>query len=338
VVPVPITPTRFDGPWTEVALPGPVESASVAAGGRLLLLHVPNAEKVVVFDVSDGKVTKQIDAAGPGTMVAGGMNSFVIYQPRKKSFERWDCLKLERLPAGDSPFVDPVRALAMGSASNGPLVAALGGPRGTGALGATLAYFDPATAKEVGYVMAGQPNPLGIGPANAPVRLRVSANGEVVNSGSPTRPIGSETIVIRDGRATCYWNHAGPAFLAPSPDGKYLGGFGKTYAPDRPEVRPPDSARSIFHVPAVTGAWYLTLTDTEPKGSPERLRPATAAVYQAERRVKVADLGRLDEVDFVGAHAGDIDQRVFLVPPARVLVTVAAPKRDRLILRRVELK
>ena len=338
VVPLAVTPTRLDRPVTEVPLPGPVETAAVAAGGRLLLLHSPKVGKVVVFDVSEGKVVRQIDAAEPGTLLAGGMNTFVIYQPKRNTFERWTCDKLERLPEVKSPFADPVRALAMGSASNGPLVAALGGSRGTGPLGASLGFFDPTAAREVGYLADGQPNPLGIGPAHSPVRLRVSANGGVVTADSLTRPMGAETTVIQDGRATRYWRQDGPPILAPSADGKYLGGFGKRFAPDRPEPRVPETAMSLFHLPAVTGPWYLTLTDTEPSGLPERLRPASVKVYHSERPGVVADLGRLDDVDFAGAHAGDIDQRVFLIPPARVLVTVAAPKRDRLVLRRVELK
>ena len=52
----------------------------------------------------------------------------------------------------------------------------------------------------------------------------------------------------------------------------------------------------------------------------------------------LADLGRLDDVDFARAQTGDIDQTLFLVPDAKVLVSVAAPKRNKLVVRRVEVK
>jgi hypothetical protein len=336
VVPLPIKPPRLPRPQTEVPLPGPVESAVVAGGGRLLLLHVPNAHKVLVFDVSEAKIAKQIDAPDADTMLAGGMNTFVLYQPKANTIERWTCDKLERQPAVKSPFADPVKVLAMGCASNGPLVAALGGTRKTFFDGTTVAYFDPATMTEVSYAVDGR-NQLGLGSRNKPPAIRVSANGAVVTGWGPSSPDGVQCDVIGPGRITRHWPLGLRQPVLPAPDGKILYGRGQVLGPNLGGPPAGFVDDSHWYVPAVQGDYYAVIREPERGFAGPGQRPGTIAIYRWSRNGAVASVDSAEDLDLGRAEAG-LDQSLFLVPEAQVLITVAGPKRNKLTLRRVEQK
>lgn len=337
VVPLPIGPTRLARDRDEMALPGPVESVAVAGGGRFLLLHIPRVKQVAVFDVREAKVVREISVPDPNVLVAGGMNLFVIYQPGKNTIERWNCDRLEQQPTAKFAFTDPVKALAMGCASNGPLVAAVGGSRRTQLKGATLAYFDPVTFREIEVVVGGVDNPFGIGPADKTAIIRASANGKVVTGWSPERPTGTECDVIDGRRVTRHWNLHAPSQLLPGPDGALLFGRGETFRHDMQGGRGPQWDSPVIYVPAISGNWYVVVRGPRLAVPGDDVRAEVVTIHQVGKNAPAVTFDAVDDIDLSRAEQG-LDQTVILVPEAKVLITVAGPKRTRLVLRRVELK
>jgi hypothetical protein len=335
-VPLPIGPARLARDRDEIALPGPVESVAVAGGGRLLLAHIPRTKQVLVFDVIAAKVVKVISVPDPETMLAGGMNLFVIYQPGKNTIERWNCDDLTPLPEVKSPFKDPVFGLAMGCASNGPLVAALGGQRKAFHGGSTLAYFGPGTMKEVTYAVRGDRNAFGLGEENKRVQLRVSANGGVVTGWGHDTGAGAQCDELRGAGLVRHWNVLAPRPLLPAADGSLLFAPGQVL---RPGVYGDGPLRNsaTHYVPAVSGNWHSTILIARAGSRGEDDRAKTLAVYQTGRNVPAATFDAVDDIDLSRAEQG-LDQTVILVPEAKVLVTVAGPKRTKLVLRRVDVK
>src|SRR5262245_9821715 len=197
ISPLSIQPSSLNAEREERNLAGQVENAVAAGGGRFVLLHMPRKKLVAVVDVNTGKIAKHIEANDERGWVAGGMNLFVIYLPGKNVLERYNCTTLEREAELKAAFDEEVLGLAMGSASNGPLVAALAGARRAGlGSGATLCYFDPMTGKEIQYevVVARERNPFGLGNHNRDLTIRVSANGQVATGWGAGGSIQSEII------------------------------------------------------------------------------------------------------------------------------------------------
>jgi hypothetical protein len=332
-----IGPARLERDHSEIGLPGPVETAVAAAGGRYLLLHVPKVKKVLFFDVSDAKVVREIDAPDPNTMLAGGMNTFILYSPAENRVERWSFKAMEREPDVPSPFKDPVKALAMGCASNGPLVAALGGSRKTrGHAGATLAYYNPTTLKEVSYTIGGKPNDFGLGVRDTRAAIRVSADGRVVTGWGLDRPSGVECHVITNGRVTRDWMMEKPVPMVPSPDGRFLYGRDQVFLNDLRGRQDVIHNPFVVYLPAVQGNWYLAAAGG--RGLPPGMggEPAVG-IYRAGQFRPAVTIESAEDVDLSLADRG-LDQSLFLIPDAQVLVSIAAPKRSKLVLRRVELK
>ncbi|MBO0700882.1 MAG: hypothetical protein J2P46_20975, partial [Zavarzinella sp.] len=341
VEPLPISPTPMATDRVERTMPGPIENMVVAGGGRLLLLLLPRDRRVVVFDVNKGERVKLIPAEDDGVMVAGGMNLFVIYLPGKRVLERWSCKTLEREAEFRDAFPAEVKALAMGSASNGPLVAALGGGRRTVHGGTTLGYFDPSTGKEVGYEIGGARNAMGVGLLNATAIVRVSADGSVVTAWGDNGHGGSQSDVIDGARITRYWQFGWLDSLIPGPDGRTLYGKGLRYPPDlraagNPRENPNNSG---WLIPAVQGEYFLSVRSQQAaRGARfDAARKTTADILVGADGKSILNIGELPNFELPGGRGKTFDQFLALIPEAKVLAIVPTKNRDRLTLIRADL-
>jgi hypothetical protein len=344
VTPLAIQPTPLSTDRDLRNLAGTIETAVAAGGGRLLLLHMPQRKQVAVFDVNTAKVVKHIAATDDRVFVAGGMNVFVIYLAGKDILERWNCTTLEREAELKSPFGAEVLDLAMGSASNGPLAAALGGARIAPLRGATICYFDPMTGKEVQYevnLAQNQPhNPFGI--SNQDLRqseVRVSADGSVV-TGWGEGAVG-QSDVMDGGRLNHHWKLGVLDPILPMPDGQSLLDRQRRVNTDLGDADRMQFQRDPqWLIPAVQGDFHVVL-----RGNAARARPLEPLSAFAEVRfgTEFNSLLRIGELrDFALPNGFDsrgktFDRNVFLIPDAKLLAVVPTQKREQLVLYRADL-
>jgi hypothetical protein len=227
------------------------------------------------------------------------------------------------------PFTDPVRAMAMGSATNGPLAVAMAGNRRTVDGGCTLGYFDPATMKELPYARLGMRPGFGIGNERSAAEVRVSTDGTVVTGWGPGTVNGAECSRVLGGQVTRSWHPLAPHPLLPAGDGRALYAPGRVLNPELAAVPARKPKTAGHYVPAHRGDWYASVPVgvVEPAASLEVFRVGN------QRPVLTVPAG---DVDVSSADHG-MDRSVILIPDARVLVTVAG-KRDKLVLRRVDLR
>jgi hypothetical protein len=340
IIPLPIIPTPLTKDSEERVLAGPVESVIVAGGGRLLLLHMPRERKIAVFDVTTGQRVKYVPAEDDRALIAGGMNVFVVYLPGKNLLERYNCATLEREGEVKSPFPAEVLALAMGNASNGPLVAALGGARKATLGGATFGYFDPSTGKEVGYEKAGEENPFGLGTHNpATTGIRVSADGNVVAGyGGPV----AQVDVLDGGRITRHRKLSTLDRFSVSADGRILFAHGQRFTHDLNPVgdKAPGMRDSVWFIPAVQGDFFISLRAIDDRRGPFGNKKATADVYLGAEGKALWNIGELSSFEVPAGFEGrerSFDQNLLLVPEAKLLVVVPTMTRDRLLLYRADL-
>lgn len=108
-------------PPREVALPGVVSSVEIAGGGRYMIMHSTQIGQLIVFDIEQEKVVQIADLQG-NVMIAGCKDHFVVLNRDEQTLSRYriDPFEKEATVAYKSEE-DPV-AIAMGSASAGPLL------------------------------------------------------------------------------------------------------------------------------------------------------------------------------------------------------------------------
>jgi len=104
-----------------VPMPGPIDRVAVGAGGRYLVAAIGSQKSIVVVDVKERMILKTIPQDDTALSVAAGATKFVVYGATEKKLHRYAFSTLEReaTEAVDYPIAD----IAMGSQSEGPLLA-----------------------------------------------------------------------------------------------------------------------------------------------------------------------------------------------------------------------
>jgi predicted Zn finger-like uncharacterized protein len=313
----------------ELRLPAACDNVAVAAGGKLLALSFPVLKKVLLLDVAEGKVVKELAMTSTSFRIAAGQEKLVVYRTDTRQLERWDLATGKMEAAEKMPHAGFVRSLCMGSASKGPVALTGGGPYPTG----KLAFFDLETLK-----------PLELkGKVEFPFEeVRASADGTLLtlweHSGGDGR-----AIVRLEGRTLRVQVNSpgGPAYLLPGADGQALFAHsrndeesftcrtGVVYSPDGRILRGGlRGGGEHFYVPAQQGGTYFdVLRSAEPYG---------LEFLDAEGFV----VGKLDRVESTAKEWGDrsfaFDKRLMYFPEGKRVVAIPAGN-TRVLLYRVEL-
>jgi hypothetical protein len=299
-----------------VELAGPVADVAVGGAGRYLVLHLPKQKQLAVFDVNQAKVVKTIPAPDDGLKFAAGMDKLLLVYGKDQNIERWSLTTFEREAAGQLNLKVPVVAVALGSASQGPLlVEGCDWPN----LG-EAAFFDIHDLKRLDFGF----NPHDFLATEPNVFVRASANGKVFANQSYQ---GLQSCVLRNGRAQRHSGKGGN-WPVPAPDGKEIfttSGQLSEELKEQPGVGGPCW-------PAHHGPFYLNLALAD--------RKPTLAIHRAGQEKPLTTVTTIAGPDVMpnalkGPMAA-LDKRIHLVPEARLLIVISA-SLDRLLLERVEL-
>ncbi len=303
------------GDRVEVPLPAPVADVAVGGAGRFLVLHLPQRQQLAVFDANEARVVKSIPVAD-SVKFAAGMDKLVVVRPADGAVERWSLLTFTREATGSLKMKVPPVAVAMGSASNGPLVVSgVDWPR----LGET-AFFDVLTMTRVEMSF----DPHNFFNTSPDVFLRASADGRAFAC-APDGPGGNTLMCTWSAGRVRKFVGAGGSFPVPGPDGRAVyTGNGICTVEQRPIA-----AVGAHCVPAHHGPYYLALPRAD-GGAGKR----TVSVHlEGDGRA----FAFLADLDLLAGPAGNQDhltpdRRVHLIPDAKLLVTIP-PGNDRLVLR-----
>ncbi len=307
---------------TAYKLPEPVRAVRVGGGGRFLILHLPKARKFGVFDASEAKIVRYIDASEDDVFFAAGMTKLVVYLPGSQTASRYDLLTGERehvgklaLPAGR------VEAFCMGHASAGPLLVSVADK------GAAL--YDLAQFNEIRL-----PGEAG----NAQPRLEggfywAGATGRVFGyTGTYGQPNGVKTVVLEGSGAKRYGEHQGTWFVMPGPDDKYVypGGYGVVSERVRPVANVPFSMgtgagfASHLYLPAHHGPFYLHASTIDGFGQKDAVPVGTIRLFMHGSKEPVATYAKtaVCKYGWEGLRGLGIEHSVHLIPRAKLLVVV----------------
>jgi len=214
-----------------------------------------------------------------------------------------------------------VKAMAMGSASRGPIY--LGG-------GTPLEVFvDLKTLKPLAITQAGQRL------TDSAFKIRAAANGRVFGTWALQRsPTGVRSVVLKGNTATSFELHNSAGTVIPGPDGSVIyTGRGKCTQEARPLGDLNKNGPS--YLPAVHGDFFLTVPWERPEFAP-KLKPAAPQVIALHfGENKLADLPQLEVPQSIGGPNMDLDKRLHLIPDANLIITIPS-SHDRLVLQRVD--
>jgi hypothetical protein len=321
-VPAVVKPPDLEQEKVVRTLPAPLDEVAVGGGGRYLILRLPRLRQLAVFDVNEAKVVKFLPIPGDDVKFAAGMDKLVVIEPTSYRIHRWSLTTFEREATASLSMKVPPIAVAMGSASSGPLViSGVNYPL----LGETV-FFDVHRMARIEI-----PNPHDFFRTSPSVFLRASADGRVFAC-QETSPHGMlQSCIWARGNVQKYGG-GGSGLPVPGPDGQFIYTTQGVYTPDLKQV----SATGTHCLPALHGPYYLSLSGRD--------RQAGQQVgISLHLRGETRPLARLPDVEGVGAQGPGgrgglpLDRRIHLLPRAKVLITI--PERnDRLILHRFDVE
>lgn len=108
----------------QMPLPSPTDHVVAGAGGKLLLMHIPDRQEIDVFDVTTRKFVQTISTPDEHVQFAAGLEKLVIILPDKGIIQRWDLTKFRKELTVPLPQGAPIGSIAMGYASSGPAIIA----------------------------------------------------------------------------------------------------------------------------------------------------------------------------------------------------------------------
>jgi WD40 repeat protein len=351
-------------------LPGALTDLALGRGGRYVLLAMGRRKELAIFDVNTADVVKTVPLAGEDVLVAAGAAKAVLVYPSLGFLHRIDLETLAVDAHASIPVAGRVRAIAMGSDSAGPILAAW----------SPAHRRDPNTNHNFSLISLDTLKVLDVSSINksqdklktvvtdgwqghAPIRgvlvpfdlngrkslhLRASPGGTLFGLWDTNNsPEGFATFELKDNEVRVNYEHDGTVHVVPGPDGRtiYTGAMGRVDPSGNPKSRLGQWVKFPRMIPSTDPALYIgvSLPTLDPKGP-----KVVVTFHDAETdRVRGHLVEPLD--DFApesvpstdsatpGRQMLDFDRRFLWLPAAQLLVMIP-PTDDRLILRRVDIE
>ena len=289
----------------------------VAASGKYLIAFLPSRKEVAVVDVAAKTIVKTLPVDDEDVLIAAGETRLVVLERGKGVISRYKLATWERELA---VACEPYTSLAMGSSSEGPLVA----------LGTGATIIDLTTLKPTDSIMSGH--------LQVPGNLQASANGQVFgNWHSSYSPSGLMVLSIVDGKLRGNYEHSSVGAIMPGPDGRVIYTAAGRFGPNCEHFDDiPRGNVSQVLLPAASGPFYLTLSYDAIANfrNPAPLRLTVHCQNDRAPLLTVADATLPDiprNIHPAQMTALALQQRLFLLPVADALVSVPSTSDQFLI-------
>ncbi len=324
--------TKMEGDQVEKKTPGRIGDVKLAAGGRLLAVHFKELKTIGLFDLERLEFVKQLPLAEEDVLFAAGRSALLVTYPKRSLLVRWNLATLEKDLTVESPIAGTAQNLEMGWNSDGPAV--LRWSVGTGAL--DQCKVDLLDVVKLGLIP--QDDAAHTGNSSCfrdKVHMRASADGRTLGIWCTSHsPSGIETMRVGDGRIEWKYKHDSVGYVVPSDDGSCLytqaGGIYSS------ELKGGSERNQMAVLPAPGGVFYLSMTGAGWSSQPSELR---GSIHLASTQQKLLTLDFPILATSGGeawvAHDFTLDKRVFVLPSAKVLVTIPE-SNDRIVIRRLD--
>lgn len=119
------SPAPADGAPGVIQLPSIISGLSLGAGGRYLMLYMPEIRRIARFDLTTLNITGYVNLSENDIIFAAGERHLVVYYPEANLFARYNLETLVRERTAANPF-SSIEQLIMGNASPGKLLVLAG--------------------------------------------------------------------------------------------------------------------------------------------------------------------------------------------------------------------
>ncbi|MBY0457681.1 MAG: hypothetical protein K2V38_10110, partial [Gemmataceae bacterium] len=316
---------------SEPSVGGKVGAVAVGGGGRYLVMHAPDKGKLAVFDVNEARFVASVSADNGDAMLTAGLGKVVLAPPNNaRIFRVYNLPDLAK--QYDSSGVDNLRGLAMGARTNGPLAS-------IGTFGEIRLWDIDADGLREVEGAAGKP-----GVHWHEKCLRASPDGTAFSTHDQFFGHNKTTLLTVQNRK---WKVTQDVAAVPFPgaDGNFYGnGIAVNKTGQDHKIGGIGAGSGTWFVPSVSSKDYFLKLAPLTVGTGVKAKKTLAVSIHKGRNSETPAAGTAalqdpPEIDgLVDRFRPDpivaYDQHFFLIPEAKLLITITA-KRDRIVLRRI---
>ena len=303
-------------PNATINLPGKVADVAIGGAGRFVIMSTQGDKQLLVFDLSEAKIAGTLNLTEEKVLFAANRDHVIVYLPTANVFQRWSLSSFEKEAEAPSSLGTEAKALAMGSASAGPLVVY------ASRAATSLALLDPNTLKPGDWKIdapAAQADVI-IDPAKS--SLVCSADGRsIVARGSA-----DFAVLKRTDKGYQASRLAGANTPLPEADGQILIDHGHAFSLDGKALGPNRSRQgaAVWCLPTLQAALSLSLNETHDENNQVFLKPMLHLGGEAEPLVTLPQ--RIDSlsglVNWFTGQTDPFERHVFLAPELGTLAVI----------------
>lgn len=299
-----------------IKLPKRVMAVSVGGGGRFYAVRLQFARALALFDVNRSELDEYIELPNDRILFAVGNKMVLVLYIENNVVQRWNLETMKLEASGKLPFLDEVKSIAMGSSSNGPLIALCS----NGKLHPTysLEALDIQTLKSVTIPWTvHNSNILG-----EQTRLKASADGRTIGLWNPGEsPSGIGVIELRDGAVICRANRESTSHVSPSPDGQLIFTSSGIYSPQL-QLISREVAGARLTLPTCSPEYLMSAKYTRFATSSAAGSVDVSVCFDQEYEQPLLKLPELEAVDKkqAGVELLRVDERIHAIPAVERMV------------------
>jgi hypothetical protein len=314
-----------------ILLPGRADRVAVGGGGRYIVLTFPAEGRLEVFDANTGGLLAGTDLPKEhGRLLAAGANKVVVKTNQGKRFRVYSLPDLVEGREFELTGVFDAVDVAIGSRTNGPLIAA--DPFG----------FVQLVDLTTGTIVEGSPKKLEV--PNHRIVLSATADGKLFFGGSGYGQRDKFKLFDeRDQNWRVRETNATAAYI--SPDGQKFYALDQILSANGTQLagKPTGVRESVWYVPAVTSTGDYFLSVYERKRQFPRTKDAVVVTLLKGTNVSapvvpawdgLPETERLASTFFNAAES--LDEHLFLIPEAKLFV-ILNKDRTRLVVRKLNI-
>ena len=332
----------YVGERKTIELPDQIADAVVGRAGRLLLLHLKKTRKIAVYDVNEAKIVKWLSIAAGNGLVVAGMDKMIVVAPNENLVERWSLDTFEKETTRQLGLGGIVKAVALGSASKGPLL--VHWAESTDELARCQYAFFSIDQFERLKVEPFTPNNTSYRDF---VHIRASGTGDLFGLWCTSHsPQGMETLTLLGNKVRLKYQHNSVGHIVPTMDGRaILTGIAGLCSPELNQQQGSRNGRTLPTIPSTHARFYISVP-AEPGAQinlgQDPFAGNMGGVYSLGLESRLADLppldlGRPTENHSWSADDFTVDKRVLFVPQANQIVSIPFTN-DKLIVQRFNLR
>jgi hypothetical protein len=294
-------------------LPGRIADVALGGSGRYLILHLPDARTLSIYDVHAAKVVRSIPAADDNVKFAAGADKLIVVLGSTNIIQRWSLTTFQRELASQLPIHGVVKSLSMGSASQGPLL--IHWAVGTGAL--DRASFGLLDIRALRLLPTNDVQTGHYGSYRDIVHVRAAPDGQVYGLWCTSHtPQGLMTLVLKNNTIKTYYDHTSAGHVVPSADGKVVcTGIG-LYTNEGKALGADQRVREAC-LPAYQGSYYLSFKPRQRRGGLDVHMIGDARPLAHLEDVEIPILSE----QWVN-HDFTLDKRILFLPQAKCILTI----------------